>query len=99
MSLDQSSRVEIDKAVSLMTDSMVTEAIVASHSQRPRLNSASDGQLGLAERAFSAAGAAFLSAILVNPLDVAKVFFLSLAPLIIFSLVRLCCFVNFLFHL
>ncbi|XP_052207062.1 mitochondrial carrier protein MTM1 [Diospyros lotus] len=72
MSLDQSSRVEIDKAVSLMTDSMVTEAIVASHSQRPRLNSASDGQLGLAERAFSAAGASFVSAILVNPLDVAK---------------------------
>ena len=29
-------------------------------------------QLGFAERAFSAAGAAFLSAIIVNPLDVAK---------------------------
>lgn len=32
-----------------------------------------DGKLGIAERAFSAAGAAFLSAIIVNPLDVAKV--------------------------
>lgn len=31
-----------------------------------------DGNLGLAERAFSASGAAFLSAILVNPLDVVK---------------------------
>lgn len=30
-------------------------------------------QLGIGERAFSAAGAAFLSAIIVNPLDVAKV--------------------------
>lgn len=32
-----------------------------------------DGKLGVGERAFSAAGAAFLSAIIVNPLDVAKV--------------------------
>ncbi|KAI4307150.1 hypothetical protein L6164_030367 [Bauhinia variegata] len=32
----------------------------------------SDHKLGIAERAFSAAGAAFLSAIIVNPLDVAK---------------------------
>lgn len=32
----------------------------------------SGGKLGFAERAFSAAGAAFLSAIIVNPLDVAK---------------------------
>lgn len=31
-----------------------------------------DGKLGVGERAFSAAGAAFLSAIIVNPLDVAK---------------------------
>ncbi|KAJ4825996.1 Carrier protein, mitochondrial [Turnera subulata] len=43
----------------------------------PQLKSGSqpgDGNLGLAERAFSAAGAAFLSAVLVNPLDVAKMF-------------------------
>lgn len=33
----------------------------------------SDVDLGFAERAFSAAGAAVVSAILVNPLDVAKV--------------------------
>lgn len=36
--------------------------------------SASDMKLGFVERSFSAAGAAFLSAIIVNPLDVAKVF-------------------------
>lgn len=35
-------------------------------------NTSSDGQLGLLERSFSAAGAAFLSAIIVNPLDVVK---------------------------
>jgi solute carrier family 25 protein 39/40 len=33
----------------------------------------SDETLGFGERAVSAAGAAFLSAIIVNPLDVAKV--------------------------
>lgn len=33
----------------------------------------SDANLGFGERALSAAGAAFVSAILVNPLDVAKV--------------------------
>ncbi|KAF7816727.1 mitochondrial carrier protein MTM1 [Senna tora] len=37
-----------------------------------RMKQTSDGKLGVGERAFSAAGAAFLSAIIVNPLDVAK---------------------------
>ncbi|KAL5744759.1 hypothetical protein ACOSP7_027627 [Xanthoceras sorbifolium] len=41
-------------------------------SQSHQATKASDIKLGLAERAFSAAGAAFLSAIIVNPLDVAK---------------------------
>ena len=36
-----------------------------------------DFNLGFGERAFSAAGAAAISAILVNPLDIAKVFFSS----------------------
>jgi solute carrier family 25 protein 39/40 len=40
---------------------------------QPSSNSSSDGNLGIAERAVSAAGAAFLSAIIVNPLDVVKV--------------------------
>ncbi|KAK9103817.1 hypothetical protein Sjap_021071 [Stephania japonica] len=42
------------------------------HQQIHHSNDFSDFQLGFGERAFSAAGAAFLSAILVNPLDVAK---------------------------
>ena len=37
-------------------------------------NSYSDTQLSFGERSLSAAGAAFISAIIVNPLDVAKVF-------------------------
>ncbi|OAY82453.1 Mitochondrial carrier protein MTM1 [Ananas comosus] len=40
--------------------------------QSPGRGSAADAELGFAERALSAAGAAFLSAIIVNPLDVAK---------------------------
>lgn len=43
----------------------------------PSQSSKTDDKLGLGERAFSAAGAAFLSAVIVNPLDVAKVLFLS----------------------
>ncbi|KAE8077835.1 hypothetical protein FH972_016359 [Carpinus fangiana] len=39
---------------------------------QPSSSSSSDGDLGIAERALSAAGAAFLSAIIVNPLDVVK---------------------------
>lgn len=69
MSIDQSSGVEIDKTVALITESMVAEGIVAI---QPRSGTKSNDQLGVTERAFSAAGAAFLSAIIVNPLDVAK---------------------------
>ncbi|KAE8647807.1 mitochondrial carrier protein MTM1 isoform X2 [Cucumis sativus] len=43
----------------------------ASQSQ-PSNDTATNEKLGLGERAFSAAGAAFLSAVIVNPLDVAK---------------------------
>ena len=46
--------------------------------------SSEDDKLGVGERAFSAAGAAFLSAIIVNPLDVAKVT-LSMLFLFLFS--------------
>ncbi|KAA8540007.1 hypothetical protein F0562_026699 [Nyssa sinensis] len=72
MSTEQSSRVEIDSSVSSMSDSMMTQGFEASHPQPHRHSTTSDGKLGFPERAFSAAGAAILSAILVNPLDVAK---------------------------
>lgn len=57
------------------------------HQPNPTTTTTPDGKLGLGERAFSAAGAAFLSAIIVNPLDVVKVIFTFL-----------CCFVCFLGH-
>lgn len=44
----------------------------------PPSQSSSSDKLGIGERAFSAAGAAFLSAVIVNPLDVAKVALSSL---------------------
>lgn len=40
-----------------------------------RADSGDDSDLGFGERAFSAAGAALISALLVNPLDIAKVLF------------------------
>ncbi|KAL3524385.1 hypothetical protein ACH5RR_017219 [Cinchona calisaya] len=75
--VEQSSRiVEMDNSVSLMSESMViTDGIEVSQSQQHELQHSTtvpDVTLGFHERAFSAAGAAFLSAILVNPLDVAK---------------------------
>lgn len=66
----------INNSVSLMSDSLsIADGIDASPTRDPKMqhsSTASDGKLGFTERAFSAAGAAVLSAILVNPLDVAK---------------------------
>lgn len=50
----------------------------------------SDGKLGLAERTLSAAGAAFLSAILMNPLDVAKVYIYIYVNTFVLFLLLLC---------
>lgn len=61
----------------------------ASQSQ-PSNVTATNEKLGLGERAFSAAGAAFLSAVIVNPLDVAKV---------MLSLCSFCCFVCWILEL
>ncbi|KAK2983648.1 hypothetical protein RJ640_023182 [Escallonia rubra] len=75
MDAEHSSRVESDGCVSLMSESTVKEeGTLASHFQARRASTraTSDDKLGLAERSFSAAGAAFLSAIIVNPLDVVK---------------------------
>lgn len=73
--LSAASRVDFDGGASAANVSM-PEAVfldgreVSNHRQS---NSLSDFDMGFTERALSAAGAAFLSAILVNPLDVAKV--------------------------
>lgn len=50
----------------------------SSEQQQHRSKPISDANLGFGERALSAAGAAVLSSILVNPLDIAKVFPASL---------------------
>lgn len=60
-----------------MSKSMVIGDGIEASVSRTRIRheiASSDGKLGLAERTLSAAGAAFLSAILMNPLDVAKVY-------------------------
>ncbi|KAK6117712.1 hypothetical protein DH2020_048564 [Rehmannia glutinosa] len=74
---EESSRmVEFNKGVSLISEPMlIADGLGASEipqSQSRHLDVSSNGKLGFPERALSAAGAAFLSAILVNPLDVAK---------------------------
>lgn len=76
---EQSSRIlGIDNTVSLMESLSNADGIEASPTQDSELQHSSivsDGKLGFSERALSAAGAAVLSAILVNPLDIAKVLF------------------------
>ncbi|XP_018721035.2 mitochondrial carrier protein MTM1 isoform X3 [Eucalyptus grandis] len=74
MNTDQSSSILIDSHNMLVLESPVhgREMKEFSGAQDRPTTGASDEKLGFAERAFSAAGAAFLSAIIVNPLDVAK---------------------------
>lgn len=98
---DQSNRVfDIDNTVSLMSESVIiTDGAEPLHPQQPPSldpSPSSDGQLGVSERAFSAAGAAFLSAVLVNPLDVVKVSMLNTSnfPTILFTI-----YLSFDFHL
>ncbi|XP_018721034.2 mitochondrial carrier protein MTM1 isoform X2 [Eucalyptus grandis] len=76
MNTDQSSSILIDSHNMLVLESPVhgREMKEFSGAQDRPTTGASDEKLGFAERAFSAAGAAFLSAIIVNPLDVAKMF-------------------------
>lgn len=79
---EQSSRIaEFNKDVSLMSGAMVivdgVEASDISQTSNRHVGISAGEKLGFSERALSAAGAAFLSAILVNPLDVAKVHLIS----------------------
>lgn len=65
-------RVDFDGSVS---DAMSDQQQQQQHQQRhpQRSKGMADSDLGFAERSLSAAGAAVLSAFLVNPLDIAKV--------------------------
>ncbi|KAJ4952855.1 hypothetical protein NE237_029687 [Protea cynaroides] len=67
------SRVDFDGSVSSMSEAMFTEGREASSPQPYNSNTLSDANLSFGERAISASGAAVLSVILVNPLDVAKI--------------------------
>ncbi|GAV66235.1 Mito_carr domain-containing protein [Cephalotus follicularis] len=74
MSTGQSSGVQVNDRILLKSESTTINGDDRgfSASQPHHTSSNSDVKLGIGERAFSAAGAAFLSAIIVNPLDVAK---------------------------
>ncbi|XVF12620.1 hypothetical protein REPUB_Repub08aG0134700 [Reevesia pubescens] len=74
MSSEQSSGLEINGCDLSITEPMLTDRDGSGFGapQDQQTNNASDSNLGIVERVFSAAGAAFLSAIIVNPLDVVK---------------------------
>ncbi|KAI9072547.1 hypothetical protein K1719_045506 [Acacia pycnantha] len=65
-------RVDFEGKVSSMSSSPSNPTDNHSGSSAPPPRSHSDVELSIGERAFSAAGAAFVSAVIVNPLDVAK---------------------------
>ncbi|KAA8520716.1 hypothetical protein F0562_015012 [Nyssa sinensis] len=67
-----SSRVEFDGKVSPMSETTFKEGREDPPTQSRHSKTIPDVNLGFGERACSAAGAAVLSAIIVNPLDVAK---------------------------
>ncbi|KAL8095600.1 hypothetical protein AgCh_036860 [Apium graveolens] len=77
---NKSSGVKFDgSCVSLISGSVLgaqgSEEVCVAQNKVVNDKSSSGGNLGLTERAFSAAGAAFLSAIIVNPLNLAKVIY------------------------
>ncbi|GAB4826282.1 Carrier protein, mitochondrial [Ancistrocladus abbreviatus] len=67
-----SSSAQITENGFTISEDMITDRVMHSQSESHTLISASDGNTNFAARALSAAGAAFLSAVIVNPLDVAK---------------------------
>lgn len=64
-------RVDLDGNVSSVSENMFKDGKKDEAVNRPK--AIADFNLSFGERVFSAAGAACLSAIIVNPLDVAKV--------------------------
>ncbi|WCJ36785.1 Mitochondrial carrier protein MTM1 [Euphorbia peplus] len=68
---EQTSTAELNSTDLLMSESMLIDDAELRLSS-PQSNPQPEWKLGFCERAFSAAGAAVLSAIIVNPLDVAK---------------------------
>ncbi|XP_023549594.1 mitochondrial carrier protein MTM1 isoform X1 [Cucurbita pepo subsp. pepo] len=69
---EEAQRIEIDGCDSSMLAVESDGVRLSASASQLSSHTASDGKLGFGERAFSAAGAAFLSAVIVNPLDVAK---------------------------
>lgn len=70
MSAAAATRVDLEGSVSSVSVSSETSSKEEALRRSEAIN---DFSLGFAERAFSAAGAAIVSAVIVNPLDVAKV--------------------------
>ncbi|KAG7019042.1 Mitochondrial carrier protein MTM1 [Cucurbita argyrosperma subsp. argyrosperma] len=67
-----STRVDFEGNVSSLSDSMFRDGKEGPSEQPRRSNTVSDANLSFGERSLSAAAAAVVSAILVNPLDIAK---------------------------
>ncbi|XXG82200.1 hypothetical protein AAC387_Pa10g0198 [Persea americana] len=73
--LSAAPRVDFGGGGAVAEDSMPASVFLEGRKESPEhrpSNSLSDVNMGVPERVFAAAGAAFLSAIIVNPLDVAK---------------------------
>lgn len=66
-------RVDLEGNVPSVSENMFKDGKEEPPQSQPSKTVKNDVNLGFGERAFSAAGAAIVSAIIVNPLDVAKV--------------------------